>query len=166
MKRLYLVRHAKSSWKDHNLDDFDRPLNKRGQRDAPVMGQRLAVRNICPDLIVSSPAKRALTTAKIIAREIHYPEKGIVTNESMYEAGSSHLLQVIRELDDLLAQVMLFGHNPSFTILAEELSRKVFDNIPTCGIVCLDFETESWQGIEAGKGALKFFDYPKKGSAL
>ncbi|MCP4400237.1 MAG: histidine phosphatase family protein [bacterium] len=166
MKRLYLVRHAKSSWKDYSLKDFERPLNKRGQRDAPVMGQRLATQNICPDLIVGSPAKRALTTAKIIAHEMKYPETKIVTNDAIYEAGPSNLLHMIQQLDDPAEQVMLVGHNPGFTMLAEELCSEEFDNIPTCGIVCIDFDAASWKKIEYGKGTLIFFDYPKKAQAL
>ena len=87
MKRLYLVRHAKSSWKDPDLDDFDRPLNKRGKRDAPLMGQKLRQADVRPDLIVSSPAKRAAKTAKIMAGQIEYPVKKIIWDESLYAAG-------------------------------------------------------------------------------
>ena len=121
---------------------------------------------LCPDLIVSSPAKRALTTAKIVVAEIGYPEKQIVTNEAIYEAGSSSFLRLIQQIDDSVKELMLFGHNPGFTVLAEELCRKVFDNVPTCGIVCVDFDVISWKEIDYGKGTLSFFDYPKDTQAL
>ncbi len=162
MKRLYLVRHAKSSWKDATLEDFDRPLNKRGQRDAPFMGKRLKFYKVSPDLIMSSPAKRAAKTAKVIAEEIGFPKKQIVYEDAIYEAGVKSLLRVIREINDSASQVLLFGHNPGLTMLAEYLSDAVIDNIPTCGVFCLDFNVTSWENVEEGKGTIVFFDYPKK----
>lgn len=162
MKRLYLIRHAKSSWKDQDLTDIERPLNTRGKRDAPCMGKRLKDLKVHPDLIVSSPAKRALKTAKVIAREIGYPKKRIETDESIYLAGVSTLLLVIQNIEDSYQQVILFGHNPGFTELAEYLTDQQFDNIPTCGIVCMDFDIESWKEVAEGKGILVSFDYPKK----
>ena len=162
MKRLYLIRHAKSSWKDQGLADIERPLNKRGKQDAPFMGKRLKETKVHPDLIVSSPAKRALKTAKVIAEEIGYPKKRIKTDESIYLAGVSTLLHVIQNIEDSYQQVMLFGHNPGFTDLAESLTNQKFDNIPTCGIVCMDFDINSWKKVSEGKGKVVFFDYPKK----
>ncbi len=162
MKRLYLVRHAKSSWKDLSLDDFDRPLNKRGKQDAPFMGKRVKKYKMLPDLIISSPAKRAAKTAKIIAKEIGFPKKKIIYDASIYEAGMASLITVVRNIDDLANEVMLFGHNPGLTILAEDLTNAQVDNIPTCGIFCIDFDVNSWKEIEEGKGRVVFFDYPKK----
>lgn len=162
MKRLYLVRHAKSSWNHPDLDDIDRPLNKRGKRDAPFMGQRLKKHGICPDLIISSPAKRALKTAKIIAEEIGYPKKRISVHKSLYLQGTKAILKVIQHIDDAHESAMLFGHNPDFTELAEQLSDYQVDNIPTCGIFCIDFNVDSWQGVDEAKAVFAFFDYPKK----
>ena len=162
MKRLILIRHAKSSWNNPGLTDFDRPLNKRGKRDAPVMGKRLKNRDVKPDLIISSPAKRALKTARIIAEEIGYPKVKIVTHASIYGEGMSALLELIRNLDDSHNRVIMFGHNPDFTMLAEHLTDHRVGNMPTCGIFCVDFEVDSWKQISERKGLFVFFDYPKK----
>ena len=162
MKRLYLIRHAKSSWKDPTLTDLDRPLNKRGKRDAPFMGKRLKTHNIQPDLIISSPAKRAQRTAKIIAEEIGFSKEKIIYDESVYEAGVSTLLRVIRYIQDSANDVVLFGHNPGLTMLAESLTHTLIENIPTCGIFCIDFPVDSWKDIVEGSGTVVFFDYPKK----
>ena len=162
MKRLYLVRHAKSSWKQSGLSDRDRPLNKRGKRDAPFMGQRLKKYAACPDLMLSSPAKRALKTAKIIAQEINSPKKSIVINEAFYSRGTHAILDVIRSVDDAHESLMIFGHNPDVTELAELLTDYQVNNIPTCGIFCIDFNVNFWQEVDVGKGIVAFFDYPKK----
>ncbi len=162
MKQLYLVRHAKSSWKDPVLTDMDRPLNKRGKRDAPFMGERLNKYDVQLDLIISSPAKRALSTAKIIAKEIGCPKKKIVANESVYMAGVPSLLNTIQGIDDSHSRVMFFGHNPGLTELAVYLSNYHVDNIPTCGIFCTDFDVDSWKEVSKGTGSFAFFDYPKK----
>ncbi|MGB2908139.1 MAG: histidine phosphatase family protein [Candidatus Aminicenantaceae bacterium] len=162
MKRLYLVRHAKSSWRDPELDDFDRPLNKRGKRDAPFMGQRLSDADIQPDLIISSPAKRAAKTAKVIAAKIGYPAKHIQWRESLYGAGTLTLLQILYEIEDSVRQLMLVGHNPGLTLLAECLTGESVYNIPTAGVFAVDLTITSWAQAREGCGALVFFDYPKK----
>lgn len=161
MKRLYLIRHAKSIRKHPDLTDFERPLNKRGKKDAPLMGQRLKKYNVKPDLMISSPAKRALKTAGIIAEEIGFPIKKIVATESIYTAGVPDLLAVIRNIDDSFHHVMIYGHNPGFTMLAEHLTHHRVENIPTCGIYCLGFNIDSWKEVSEGQGTFIFFDYPK-----
>ena len=161
MKRLYLIRHAKSSWDDPDLADFERPLNKRGKEEAPAMGKRLKKSKVQPDLILSSPAKRALKTTKIIAKELDFPKKQTVTDEAIYEAGVSALLNVIRNIDDAFQQVLLCGHNPGLTDLAQYLTNVRIDNIPTCGVFCIDFDLQSWKKVTEGKGIFVFFDYPK-----
>src|SRR5690242_21738198 len=118
MKTLFLIRHAKSSWDDTALPDKDRPLNDRGKRDAPKMGKRLAKRDVKPDLILSSPAKRALTTAKIIAKKLEYKFTDIVVNDRLYAGAAHDLLNVIHRLGDRPKRVILFGHNPELTELA------------------------------------------------
>ncbi len=162
MKRLYLARHAKSSWKDPELEDFDRPLNKRGESDAPIMGQRLRKRKTEIDLIISSPAKRAKKTAEILAKPISIVPREIQWLESVYAAGSQTLLHIVRKIDNACQNVMLVGHNPGLTILAERLTGIKINNIPTCGIVAVDFEVDSWNSIRDAKGRLVFFDFPKK----
>lgn len=159
-RTLYLARHAKSSWKDSSLSDFERPLNKRGKNDAPAMGEILKERNVKPDLIISSPAKRAKKTACIIGEKIGYPEDKIVFNKDIYEASSRELLSIIHNLNGNINSVMLFGHNPAFTMLNNILGDKYIDNIPTCGVVALQFE-KSWNELNEKSGKLLFFEYPK-----
>lgn len=161
-KTLYLVRHAKSSWKDSSLDDADRPLNKRGMRDAPEMGKRLARAGVRPDLITSSPAVRALTTAQGIAGELGIKKSKIDINEDIYTFNAEGLLEAIRGLDDKQNTVMLVGHNPATTILLNELSGADIDNVPTCGVARLEMNTDSWAQVKSGSAELVSFDYPKK----
>ncbi len=161
MKTLFLVRHAKSSWNDAALPDKDRPLNDRGRRDAPKMGERLAKRDVKPDLILSSPAMRALETAEIIAKKLDYRRKDIVVDDRLYAVGADDLLDVIHELDDKLERVMLFGHNPELTELAHRLSNKITD-MPTCAVAEFAFDAKSWSSIGKGKPARVTLDSPKK----
>ncbi len=161
-RRLYLIRHAKSSWKDTRLSDFDRPLNKRGKHDAPFMGTRLSKYHVQPDLIISSPAKRAIKTAKLLAHEINYSKKDIVEDKKIYGADVDGLLEIIRNLDNDKNQVFLIGHNPGLTLLAESLSGLPVQNIPTCGVFCVEFQADTWKDIKEGLGALIFLDFPKK----
>jgi len=162
MKHLLLCRHAKSSWKNSSLADFDRPLNKRGKKDGPEMGRRLAERGLQLDLIVSSPARRALETAKLVARELGISRKEIKVERKIYDSFPSALQRIIHQLDDGYDRVMLVGHNPETTMLANILGDLSIDNVPTCGIVALDFAVDAWQDVREGEGILVFFDYPKK----
>lgn len=162
MKILLLIRHAKSSWKNPILADIDRPLNKRGRLNAPFMGQRLKKHGIKPDLIISSPAMRALKTAKLIAKEINFAKKNIVTDDLIYGADVSTLVEVIKKIDDSFSIVMMFGHNPDFSELAEYLTNRQVHHLPTCGVLCMELAVNSWKEISNGEGTLKFFDYPKK----
>ncbi|RLC49114.1 MAG: histidine phosphatase family protein [Candidatus Cloacimonadota bacterium] len=161
MKTLYLVRHAKSSWKQPDLSDFVRPLNKRGENDAPFMGKLLSDKRVNPDLVISSPAKRASATAKIIASEINFPKEKIVLDDNIYEATGRGLLEIISETEENYKSVMLFGHNPGLTVLQNNLSDHFIDNIPTCGVVALKFKT-SWNEIKLNSAGFIFFEYPKK----
>ena len=162
MKILYLVRHAKSSWKDLSLADHQRPLNKRGKRDAPRMGKRLAKRDVRPDYIVSSPAVRALTTARVIAKKLGCKSADVTVNEAIYEAGTGSLIEIIQNFDNSFEQVMLVGHNPSVTSLVNLLADASIENVPTCGIAVLRFETDSWLHLGNITAKLLEFDYPKK----
>ena len=161
MKTLFLVRHAKSSRDNPSLPDRDRPLDDRGKQDAPKMGKRLAQRDAKPDLLVSSPALRALTTAQLIAEEVGYKRKDIVVDDRLYASSADDLLAVIRALDKKLNRVMLFGHNPEFTDLAHRLSSEIID-MPTSAVVEFDFDTKAWSEVGEVKPAKVVFDYPKK----
>ena len=160
MKTLFLIRHAKSSWGDTALPDKDRPLNDRGRRDAPKMGERLAKRDVKPDLILSSPAMRALETAEIIAKKLDYRRRDIVVDDRLYAVGADDLLDVIHKLGDKLERVMLFGHNPGLTELAHRLSSKV-THMPTCAVAEFTFDAKSWSDIGKVKPAKVALDYPK-----
>jgi phosphohistidine phosphatase len=162
MKTLTLVRHAKSSWEFPELPDADRPLNKRGKNDAPAMGQRLAGKALSPDLIVTSPAKRALKTAKMVAGEIGYPKKKLVINERVYLADVVELMSVLHEIDNNYKDVFLVGHNPGLTDLVNDLMDESILNVPTCGVVRATFNIETWKALGKGRGELEFFDYPKR----
>ena len=162
MKVLTLIRHAKSSWKDPGLPDWDRPLNKRGKRDGPAMGQRLAERGSFADLVISSPAVRALATAEAIAEEIDYPWTEIVVDERLYGADLSEWLEVIQGLDDALDRVMCVGHNPGLTELVSYFSAEGIGNVPTCGVVELRFDTWRWALVGHVEPVEVDFDYPKR----
>ncbi len=160
MKKLFIIRHAKSSWKDFSLDDFDRPLNKRGKLNAPFMGEILKEKNVVPDIIISSPALRAKTTAKIIAKKVKYSQK-IIFKKDIYEIGESAIEKILKKLDDENSVVFLFGHNPDLNMLAEYYVD--FDeNIPTCGIVEIAFNCGKWKDISSENAKFISFDYPKR----
>jgi len=161
MKQIVLMRHAKSSWTSKELADIDRPLNQRGLRDAPMMGRRLAEMGFLTDQIITSPATRAAVTARTIAAEIGFSSSAIQLDENIYLADPETLYELIRGLDDSLQTVMLFGHNPGFTVLANEIGDADIDNMPTCSIAVFNLKIESWSRLTRGCGELVFFDYPK-----
>jgi phosphohistidine phosphatase len=162
MKTLYLVRHAKSSWKYPNLDDFERPLNKRGRKNAPFMGEVLKKLKVAPDLVISSPANRAATTARIIAAAINYPLENILYSETIYEFSENILIHVVKQIDDAVNKAMVVGHNPAINGLANYIGDQPISNIPTCGAFCVDLDISSWAEIGEHCGKLKFFEFPKK----
>jgi phosphohistidine phosphatase len=161
MKTLYLVRHAKSSWDDPDQPDFDRPLNDRGEKDAPAMSQRLLEKDVNPDMIYSSPAVRALTTAKIMASGLGYSEKKIKTDPVLYHAESEKLWKFVRNFHNECQRCMITGHNPGLTEFANDLMHETLDNIPTCGVVAIRLSIDHWSAVRKGDGHLLFFDYPK-----
>ena len=162
MKTLFLMRHAKSSWKDNSLDDFERPLNERGEKDAPMMGEILKKKKVEVEALFTSPALRALNTAKIIMRSFTLNEESFFINEEIYAAGVKELLQAIHNLPDKYSSVMMLGHNPGITTLQNLLSEKYIDNIPTAGVVKIALDIDQWKEVEAGAGKFEFFEYPKK----
>jgi phosphohistidine phosphatase len=163
MKTIILVRHAKSSWKDPSLDDFDRPLNKRGKMNAPFMGKKLKERKIKPDLLLSSPAKRARKTAIAVAKALDYPKKKIMFVNKMYHSSARYLFDLLKNLDDENESIMLFGHNPGFNDFADMLlKRNPIFNIPTTGVCCIRLDVNKWHKVKEGKGEIVFFDFPKR----
>jgi phosphohistidine phosphatase len=166
MKRtLVLIRHAKSDWNVAGQPDFERTLNERGKTDAPVMGQRLLEKNIMPDLIISSSAKRASKTAKLIAKELNYEKDNIQHFDKLYHAPPSTFEDVITTeiLDDAIKTVFVVAHNPGITQYAHDLLQHLpIPDLPTCGMVGLTFEAEHWSDFPNAKHQLLFVDYPKK----
>ena len=160
MKSLFLVRHAKSSRDDPALPDRDRPLDEKGQHDAPRMGKRLAKHKVAPDLIVSSPAVRAMTTAQLIADEVGYERKRIVSDERLYATSADTLLAVIHETDKKIDKVMLFGHNPEFTELAHRLSSEIVD-MPTCAVAEFRYDTKAWRDVGSTTPSKVTLETPK-----
>jgi len=152
MKRLYLVRHAKSDWMHTELDDFDRPLNKRGMRDAPKMGKYLAEQRIFPQSIVSSPARRAYATAISFAAAMQVPPSRIVEDDRIYAAITSTLIAVIQEWDDTWDSVMMVGHNPGIADLAAVLTGAEVGHVPTCTVMGLGLDVASWSDVTPGCG--------------
>ena len=146
MKTLCLVRHAKSSKDDPTLADKDRPLAERGRKQAREMGQRLARHHAMPDRVLCSPALRARATAEAIADEMGYARADIAVDDRLYASSADELLAVIREFDDELDCVMLFGHNPEFTELAHWLSSDIVD-MPTCAVAEFCFDTKRWSDV-------------------
>lgn len=159
MKKLYLIRHAKSSWKDMTLDDFDRPLNKRGKKNAPFMASKLKQKNIIPDLLLSSPAKRAKATAKHF-KEIYEFKDEIVYDDSLYHPSFNEMEEVIKTIDNKNDTVFLFSHNPAINSFVESYI-DLYENVPTTGVVGISFDTNKWEDISFCISELLLFDYPK-----
>lgn len=162
MKRtLILIRHAKSSWSDSDLHDIKRPLNERGERDAPFMAQRLATSGIKVDKIISSPAVRAHTTARAYADALGMAQESIQVVDSIYEASVAPLMEVINKLDNQWQVVVMFGHNPGFSYLIQYLTGQTL-HMPTNGVAILEAEPDSWEYFGTGCATLVDYDFPKK----
>ena len=161
MYRLSLIRHAKSSWDHAELSDFERPLNDRGRRDAPVMAARLKARGAPPDVLVSSPALRAISTARVFASVWGVPGDEILLQSKIYEASAGTLLSVVNGFDDRHRHIALFGHNPGLSQLAHLLADCSFDDLPTCGIAQLSLTIRRWADATPGCGTLVYSSRPK-----
>lgn len=158
MKTLLLIRHAKSSW-NFDLTDHDRPLGKRGRRDVLRMGTFLAKNVQLPLKIISSTASRALNTATFLCDSWHYPEEQIVITHDLYHASTTDMLKVIKTKKD--HSIALVGHNPGLTDLLNDLTNTQTDNIPTCGVVEIQFDIKKWADIEQVNGEITAFFTPK-----
>lgn len=162
MKKILFVRHAKSSWADMSLSDKVRPLNKRGNRDAPIMAQRCMEYGLAVDLIISSPAVRAFSTAQIF-HEVYKLANPIQKEEYLYHGDPSDFEEALCGVDDSLDCVAIFGHNPGITYLANDLdSNRYIDNVPTAGVVIGVIDIDCWEDFSISNTVLKDFLYPKQ----
>lgn len=166
MRRLTLLRHAKTEAQHSGQEDWDRVLEPRGIKDAPEMARRLRDRKLKPDLVITSPAVRAQTTAQIFARELHLPAAKLLQDERLYLASPKALKEVIREMGGQAHHLMIVGHNPGLTEFADRVSaERGIDNMPTCAIYTLEFDLDSWSELEWDSGVNAELDYPKNCSS-
>lgn len=162
-RRLVLIRHAKSSWSNPLQSDYDRPLNERGQADAPMMGARLKAKGVIPDLIIASTARRAAETANKIAAAVGYDTEKINWQERLYHCNSSVFDEVLRDVDDKVGTVFIVAHNPGVSEYASAFSSNFqIDHMPTCGVAGVEFSTGHWYDFNHTKRQVFLFDYPKK----
>lgn len=161
MKELLLVRHAKSDWNDPSLADFDRPLNERGKREAPMMAKRLEEKKIKIDALVTSPAKRARQTCKHFAKELGFTKKDIVKDEKLYEAGEEDFYEVVESLENKWDSVAIFSHNPGITSFANSLTDTKVDDMTTSSIFAIKINSDKWSDFKTARKEFWFFDYPK-----
>ncbi len=160
MKTLLAVRHAKSDWGTPFEKDFDRPLNERGKSDAPRMAKRIAEKNGIPDLIITSTANRALTTARLMAKEWKYSKENIIEDPELYHASPETMIRCLKKyIQDTHHRVMFVCHNPGITEFVNQYSTLRTDNVPTCGVIAMQWK--SWDELEKQRGELLFYDYPK-----
>lgn len=162
MKTIFIIRHAKSSWDDPSLRDIDRPLNKRGLRDAPFMAKLLAAKGLEIDRLISSPANRAYTTATYFAEALGVKPSEIQQVAEIYEAYPQQILDLVQQLPDDLQTVLLFGHNPTFTSFVNQFTTNYLANLPTCGVVQIDGAVESWGDFNTKTARMVAFHYPKQ----
>jgi phosphohistidine phosphatase len=162
MKTVILVRHAKSSWDDPSISDFERPLNDRGKKDAPEMAARLLKRQPKLDAFISSPAKRAKKTAALFAKEYGLEKEELMLVDKLYHASERDFFEVITQLPESLENIAVFSHNPGITDFVNTLASNQIriDNVPTCGIFAVSFEG-NWQSFKDAPRNFLFFDYPK-----
>ena len=161
MKTLILIRHAKSDWGNEGLNDSERPLNERGKKDAPEMAERLRKKGLKIDAFISSPAKRALRTARYFAKEFEIDKDEIHVENALYGALPSQFEQIVAALKDKENIVAMFSHNPGITEYANTLSNVHTDNIPTCGVFAVQADVNSWKEFAKAEKSFLFYDYPK-----
>jgi phosphohistidine phosphatase len=161
MKTLYLMRHAKSSWGNAHLGDFERPLNERGESDAPEMGRRLSQKSPRPQLIYASPAERTRQTILYVADALGHPTEEIQWREKIYGAGVEDILSILEGTSDSIETTLLIGHNPTMGFCVAHWSRKFDHHFPTAALACLQIETDRWMDLGSSPGILVDYDYPK-----
>lgn len=159
MKTVYIVRHAKSSWEYDGINDWERPLKKRGINDANLVAQELKNLGIKPDALISSSAARALNTALIFCNQLEYPFSNLKINHSLYSFSDRYLVKTIKALDGGYQQAMIFSHDHGINDFVNRYGGKDIDHIPTCSVVQIDFDVKHWKDIK--KGEIKLFLTPK-----
>lgn len=163
MKHIFFIRHAKSSWEDYRLDDHDRPLNKRGKRDAPNMARRLVGLDPAPQGILTSTAKRAKVTAKVFRDAFGLTRDEVIAKRCLYHAMPEAIEEEICCLPDEWETVLVFGHNPGYTYLANQLQHdRTIGNVPTCGIVGAKIDIDKWENFTLAAAIRTTFMYPKE----
>ena len=161
-RKLFIIRHGKSSWDHEGLDDIDRPLASRGIRNAGEMAERLLALKLVPELLLSSPASRALNTALIMSKIWELGPDSLQIIDALYMAYIAEIAQVIAGVPSEVRELAIFGHNPSFTVFANQYLTLPLDNLPTAGVVVVKLESESWDGIGRRDVLETHVDYPKK----
>jgi phosphohistidine phosphatase len=161
MKTLLLIRHAKSSWGDASISDFDRPLNERGKHDAPVIAQRIMDKGIRIDAFISSPAKRAKKTAGLMMKKFIEDEKKLIQISALYEAPESNFFDVIETLEDKFDSVAIVAHNPGITNFINALNCHPIDHMPTCAVYAIRIKSDKWFDFRKSQKEFLFFDFPK-----
>ena len=161
MKSILFIRHAKSDWDSGVSTDFDRPLNQRGLRDAPAMGQRLKNSNFMPDLILLSSSVRTNQTIDLITKNASWEKANQIEMSALYHGSATNYMTIIGNLTIGLNNVVICAHNPTITVIIPNLSGEKVGNIPTCGMAKIDFEVQEWTEISNNSGNLDFLDYPK-----
>ncbi|SDK38028.1 SixA phosphatase family protein [Microbulbifer yueqingensis] len=161
MKKLTLIRHAKSSWADPTLDDFDRPLNKRGERDLPAMAQRVRELGLVPDRLLTSGAVRALTTARAVAAALELDPDQVVVQPGLYACSYQAMLQHLQQQDDRWHHLMVVGHNPGLENLGCYLTGDRLARFPTAAVLHMQLGITRWCELAESCGSVELFDYPK-----
>jgi phosphohistidine phosphatase len=162
-RTVVMIRHAKSSWANPLQSDFERPLNDRGEQDAPMMGERLKKLKVLPDIIIASTAKRAKQTAKKVAKAVGYNEEEIQWEEKLYHCIPQVFEEVLYELDDAIKTVYIVAHNPGISAFVNQLSKEfTIENMPTCGVVAASMEMKYWSDFASVDKKVFLFEYPKK----
>lgn len=162
MKSIYLVRHARAGWHDPSISDFERPLTNRGHEEAETMSQHLVRMGVTPDILVTSPAQRALETAEIFADAMSITRSDIVRKIEIYEGGSDELALIVQSLPDECTTAMLFGHNPVISHFVFWLTGKSVDSMETCGITRIDLDGDRWKETGYNSGTFVWYEYPEK----
>lgn len=163
MRHLTLVRHAKSDWKNSDLKDFDRPLNRRGSKEAPEMARQLAAQQVRADLMLTSPAVRALETARAFARALDYPLRRLKSDERLYLAQPKDILEVVRGIGSRVRHLMLFGHNPGLSEFAQALTNdSELGELPTCAVYSVELDIRGWTDAHFGEGLNPSLQHPKR----
>ncbi|MBL1232313.1 MAG: histidine phosphatase family protein [Flavobacteriales bacterium] len=161
MKTIYLIRHAKSSWENHRLSDFERPLNTRGINDTEIIGKELNKLNFNPEKIIASTSVRTTATIQLLCEHINYNFKHVIFNSKLYHPSKENFIRVLEDLPDELESVALVSHNYGISEFADYLTENFMEAMPTCAVVCIALEIDSWKEIVKGLGTTKWYIYPK-----